>query len=364
MPHNVLITGGSGYLGGTLLNRLPAAKILPLENVYASVRDEFQAENVKKYGFKPLSFDFSDAAAITAAVVDNKITVVYFLTDPVTHEAQVNFIKALAQVKEQTGQDVHFLHTSGAKMFSSHTGSPTDRPLLDTEPDLYDIHKGLRPGPNFFKQAVATNCIVIEEGEKLGVRSYVFVPCIVYGKGEGFGNKISIQTVCIVKAAKAVGRVYKVDDGKPSWPVCHVIDNTNLYIDLLRKIVANENPSHGKNGFYLAASGSVVWDDLYSALGQGLAKRKVISDPAVTRADDETLGKLGVEFGCPPEMVAVQIGGLCTFTAENGKRLGWKPQFSPEHILEYADEEVEAILEHLESWEERSVKAGRLPPKK
>jgi hypothetical protein len=35
------------------------------------------------------------------------------------------------------------------------------------------------------------------------------------GKGEGFGNKISIQTVAVVKAAKAVGRVYKVDDGKP-----------------------------------------------------------------------------------------------------------------------------------------------------
>lgn len=35
------------------------------------------------------------------------------------------------------------------------------------------------------------------------------------GEGEGFGNKISIQTVAIVKAAKAVGKVYKVDDGKP-----------------------------------------------------------------------------------------------------------------------------------------------------
>jgi hypothetical protein len=38
---------------------------------------------------------------------------------------------------------------------------------------------------------------------------------VVDGKGEGFGNKISIQTVAVVQAAKAVGRVYKVDDGKP-----------------------------------------------------------------------------------------------------------------------------------------------------
>jgi hypothetical protein len=38
------------------------------------------------------------------------------------------------------------------------------------------------------------------------------MPCIVYGKGTGFGNHISIQTVAIVRAAKAMRRVCKVDD--------------------------------------------------------------------------------------------------------------------------------------------------------
>lgn len=31
--------------------------------------------------------------------------------------------------------------TTGAKLFSSHAGAPTDRLLLDTEPDLYSIQK-------------------------------------------------------------------------------------------------------------------------------------------------------------------------------------------------------------------------------
>lgn len=64
-------------------------------------------------------------------------------------------------------------------------------------------------------QAVNTNNTVIDTAEQLGVRSYVFVPCIVYGRGEGFGNKTSIQTVAIVKAAKATGRVYDVNKGRP-----------------------------------------------------------------------------------------------------------------------------------------------------
>jgi Na+-transporting NADH:ubiquinone oxidoreductase subunit NqrE len=68
-------------------------------------------------------------------------------------------------------------------------------------------------------KAISTNNTIIETSEGLGVRSYIFVPCIVYGEGEGFGNRISIQTVAIVKAAKALRQVYKTDAGNPvrSW---------------------------------------------------------------------------------------------------------------------------------------------------
>jgi hypothetical protein len=37
----------------------------------------------------------------------------------------------------------------------------------------------------------------------------------------------------------------------------------------------------------------------------------------------------------------------CTFTAENGKKIGWKAQYSAEHILETAGEEVDLILANL-----------------
>jgi Na+-transporting NADH:ubiquinone oxidoreductase subunit NqrE len=60
-------------------------------------------------------------------------------------------------------------------------------------------------------QAVATNTTIIDTCESYGVRSYIFIPCIVYGEGEGFGNRISIQTAAVVRAAKAVGAVYDVN---------------------------------------------------------------------------------------------------------------------------------------------------------
>lgn len=110
MPHNILITGGSGYLGGTLLARLRAAGLPPYGTLYALVRSDSQADAVAQYGARPLRLDTQDEDAVRAAVIRNDITVVYFLIDAMRSTAQKYFIAALAEVKQKTGQDVHFLH--------------------------------------------------------------------------------------------------------------------------------------------------------------------------------------------------------------------------------------------------------------
>ena len=42
-------------------------------------------------------------------------------------------------------------------------------------------------------------------------------------------------------------------------------------------------------------------------------------------------------------------GFRCTFTARNGEKIEWKPQYAASHILENADEEVELVLTNLKS---------------
>ncbi|KAI1433857.1 hypothetical protein GGR50DRAFT_460534 [Xylaria sp. CBS 124048] len=348
MSHNVLITGGSGYLGGSLLARWSQANLPAYNKLYALVRTPKQAEAVKQhYSAEPLTFNAYDEAEVRDAVVGNNITVVYHLISARFHTSQVFFIKALAEVKKNTGRDVHFLHTTGAKIFSSHAGAPTDKPLLDSDPNLYEIQKAQKAPFHLMQEAVDTNNIVIEEAEKHGVRCYLFAPCIVYGEGEGFDNKISIQTVAIVRAAEGTKRVYRVDDNRPTWPVCHILDNTNLYLELMRRILAGENPSYGKKGYYLASPGSVAWDDIYAAVAKALTKRGVVLDDTVITANEQDLKAIGDALECPPAVVPVQLGGYCTFTPDHAStELGWKPQYKPEHILEYAETEVDLILRH------------------
>ncbi|KAH8681749.1 hypothetical protein BX600DRAFT_447245 [Xylariales sp. PMI_506] len=347
---NILITGVSGYLGGSLLAALPSANLPSHGTIYALVRSETQAAAVRS-GYpdvEPIIFDAYDADSVREALISRSITVVFFLIDAMNSDAQVLFIRSLAEVKKTLGQEVHFLHTSGAKLFSSLSGSPTDRELLDTDENLYEIQKKQKSQWDPLQRAVNTNNTTIEECEKHGVRSYIFVPCIVYGKGEGFGNPISIQTVAIIRAARAVRRVYRVETERNTWPVCHIKDNTALYLTLLRAILDGSNPDYGRNGYYLASPGSVAWDDLYAATAEALTKRGVVENAEVYQADSQALEAMGAALGCPPDMVVVMLAGKCTLTAVHGKNhLGWTPSYKPEHILEDADAEVELVLGHL-----------------
>lgn len=92
--------------------------------------------------------------------------------------------------------------------------------------------------------------------------------------------------------------------------MCHLIDNTNLYLELLRAILVGKNPDSGKHCYYLAASGSVAWADLYAAIAAGLAKRGVIDDETVIPATDQALKEMATGLGCPKEYVALQLGGM------------------------------------------------------
>lgn len=295
---------------------------------------------------------------MSAAIIDNTISIVYHLHNPLDTSTPA-WIRALAAVKQSTSQDVHFLFTTGAKLFSSHTGAPTE-PFSDVDPSLLSIQRSQPDKAPISAMALGAraNTLVVETATALGVKSYVFAPCIVYGRGLGFGNKISIQTVAIVRAAVATRRVYSVDDNRPIWPVCHVEDNTALYISILRGILEGRDIGSGERGYFLASPGSVAWEDIYGVMAKALEKRGVVDSEEVERADEGALEKMGEGLECPAGFVGMQLGGLCAWTAEHGRQIGWKPKYAAEHIFEATDGEVELILKYLDGARSYAIPKG------
>ncbi|KAF7515639.1 hypothetical protein G7054_g14481 [Neopestalotiopsis clavispora] len=348
MYSNILITGASGYLGGSLLTQVCRSSLPSDAKVFALVRSSSQQDAVRQLGAEPLTFDAYDQLSVRKAIMENDISIIFYLIDCNKSDSAICFIKALGDLQRQCGKKTHFIFTTGTKQFGQHAGAPTDSPLLDTTPDLYEIQKHQKSPYTWAQGAVAANCEVIEEGGKHGVCTYMFSPCMVYGKGQGFGNRISIQVVDIVKAALAARRVYNPNPKEDElWPVCHIDDTTSLYVELLQAIIKDQSPAHGKNGYYLASSGLIAWADVYSAFANALAKHGVVEDAKVLRPDRGALERMADALGCEPDFVPVWIGGHCVYTAKHGQEIGWFPQYPADHLLQVAEEEAEFILDQL-----------------
>lgn len=70
-----------------------------------------------------------------------------------------------------------------------------------------------------------------------------------------------------------------------------------------------EDPGYGKNGYYLAASGIVAWDDLYEAMAKALRARNVITDERITPADETALGKMAQGLSTESSLVQMRLAG-------------------------------------------------------
>lgn len=147
MVINVLITGGSGYLGGSLLDLLSKDQPLPdCGTIYSLVRSEEQAKlSEASYRCTAAHVDLSNEAEVISFLLDKRISVVFFLIDALNSDKQLVLIKALGVIGEKLGLQTHFLHTTGAKMFSGFADHPTDRVISDTEDGIARLQADARP---------------------------------------------------------------------------------------------------------------------------------------------------------------------------------------------------------------------------
>lgn len=78
---------------------------------------------------------------------------------------------------------------------------------------------------------------------------------------------------------------------------------------LLKNILTGATIGHNKNGYFLASPGSVVWNDIYAAMGAALLRHGIVDDDKVIEADEQALQLMAKALGCTPDTVSLEMGG-------------------------------------------------------
>ncbi|KAI5460982.1 hypothetical protein BGZ63DRAFT_357527 [Mariannaea sp. PMI_226] len=339
----ILITGATGYIGGSVLTEILKSPISQNVSISVLVRREDQAEILREHGVIPIIFrDLDDLA--TLEQVSSDFDVVINSANSFHPTSAVALIKGLAKRKEKTGAEVHFIHTSGTSNLGDYriSGAYTETRIFTDKDHIYAYEK-YREDMHTYPQRT-TDLAVVETGLATRVRTYIVMSPTIYGLGSGLFNKISVQIPKAMRTAVRVGRAEVVGAGEAHWNHVHIADLAPLYELLLRSALeGKEGLAFGEQGIYFCETGEHTWLDLAEGVGKAGFELGVLQSPMPGRI---TLEQSAKQWGNG----SFQVGelGWCSSSrtrAVLSRELGWKPTKTRRDFEENFLEEFKLILQ-------------------
>lgn len=210
----VLITGITGYIGGTIAKKLLDRNY----EVTGLVRNETHVQELESLGIKTIIGNIHNEDLIKSAV--SSVDAVIHNADSADDAYAVDsFIKALE------GSHKTFIFTSGSAIFGGkENGKKSDFIFKEDFP--------LQPRLEMASRVMINNYVL--QSVNKGIRSIVIVPTMVYGEGLGI-KKDSIQIPALINFSQKKGHGVYFGEGENIWSNLHIEDLANLYVLALEK---------------------------------------------------------------------------------------------------------------------------------
>lgn len=342
-PKKILLTGATGYIGGSILTALLNSSNPALQSagpITCLLRGADRAAVLSStYGdrVKPVLYrDLDDVETATAVAAEHDIVI---HTTVGSHPASAQaLVRGLAQRKASTGREVWMIHTSGTSNVGDMPITKPEVPMRkwdDAVDDVYGFEKELEALEPYPQRTAELG--VIDAGLELGVRTVVIMSPIIYGPGTGLFNKVSMWTV-LVHAMLQAGQAAVVGDGVGIWNHVHVEDLADLHEIVLLEILSKGERSlpTGKKGIMFSANGQHSWQELGEDVANACYELGISPDKTVARLSLEEAGRTLVphvigsgafEFpaGEAARTAELLFSTNARTTANVARRLGWAP---------------------------------------
>ncbi|CAO2649751.1 Nn.00g010430.m01.CDS01 [Neocucurbitaria sp. VM-36] len=358
----ILMTGATGYVGGTVLSKLlaitsPSVKDLTLDLL---IRDEAQALILKTaYGSRINTIKWpglEDPAFIeeTASNYD----IIINTGSGFNPEGAIAFVNGLARRVKSGKPAPWMLHISGCTNLSDRPLTQPPRPLREwnDEQDSGEIFEHMKALDEMEPYSQRTTEVgILEAAAAAGVQAVsVNAPCI-FGEGTGLFNKQGLVIPLIMMYVVQHGYGWKLNE-TANFDWVHVLDLADIYVLLLCTILEREDrgvgyiPS-GRNGVIFAAVGRALIKDinqgcLDAAFADGVLPREGTPQQPEIRlvplqeiADKLTAGRSDIaERGWG--------GHKATKAVLARKLLGWEPKRLQEAWEKDFSDELVALKEN------------------
>lgn len=270
MSSKIFLTGGTGYIGGTILDALitkhPEYDItVLLRNVPEKFNERYPKVKIVKGDYD--SFDIiSEAASQANVVVHNGNS---------DHEGS---IKALIAGLLRRSSPSFLIHLGGTGIIADWR-DPTYIGKLNPKvwSDVSDIEainslpdNALHRNVDKIIQAAAA-----AHGDRLKLA--IVCPPDIYGSGGGLGRTQSVYMPEFLNEIKKVGAPFYVGEGTNTRSWVHIEDLMTVYLKLVEAAVSGGGSADwGKTGYYFTASQEASQLDIAKAAGKILKKHGLI----------------------------------------------------------------------------------------
>ncbi|RPD59649.1 NAD-P-binding protein [Lentinus tigrinus ALCF2SS1-6] len=336
----IFFTGATGYIGGSVLQRILQHPEANTFDITALVRDAGKAQLLEtKFGVKAVVGSMEEFDKLSQLAENAHIVVQCAEAD---RDDMMNAILGgLKKRHEKTGDLPILIHTSGAGIMADNARGEYLSDFILSDLDSQTIERFTPPAVHR-----SVDILVCKADAEGYVRTYIVLPTAVFGFGTGplYDAGISKRSPALISVLTAAavdrGRPGVMGTGKNAWGVIHVADNADLtYLLFCAALTGNSELGHGREGYYLTENGEVTMYELCKAIGTALVEQglAVEAEPTMFTPDERVKYFGGDAFA---DLFFSNVRGR----GDRGRHdLGWTPKHTREDMWKEMPEVVEGV---------------------
>ncbi|KAJ5301291.1 hypothetical protein N7508_006154 [Penicillium antarcticum] len=320
----VLLTGATGYIGGSVLATLKKSEHENIQNAQIDVliRGEGRRALFDPFGVQVIPFQSLDETDFIRKLSSDYNVIINTASAFHTESAKA-MIEGLSDRQSKTGQKTHFIHTSGTSSIGDYPISPTyiEPNELQDDSNIYE-YQSSREAHSTYKQRT-TDLAVFNTGLETNIKTTIIMAPTIFGKGTGPANNLSIQIPALIRRSLEYKQAVVINDGAGEWDHIHISDLTSLFEIVLFKVRTGEHVPDGKEGLLFAETGRHTWLDISKDIASVGKELKVLDSEGVHNVSLDEATAWSVNGNV--QVRELGFASNARSKAIRGRALGWTP---------------------------------------